>query len=208
MDLSDAWVALIVESGASQATRYKKWPSVFSAKNLQASYVHEGQAAKGYSDAWGQHLKAAVFFNFSSFRLYLDPQGLPNYDINKNETIADFQKGMYLEYRPKKAANGTPLRSSDNRIIEDKPQLRGYYSFERQLYWEAFHELGLYNIIPVIRESQFAKAQVAFLSRGSQLVFFFFSSFSEAKVMGYGSDTSSGKRKRNFQVSMRKYEVW
>ena len=48
--------------------------------------------------------------------------------------------------------------------------VRGYHNFEKQLFWEAPHECGIFNTILPIRDVQYEKSQLAFLSSRPQLV--------------------------------------
>ena len=63
----------------------------------------------------------------------MDANGHPIYEIDKIEPIGTFQKGMYVDYRPKKDKNGQIARATDGRPIDDKTQPRGYYRFVKQL---------------------------------------------------------------------------
>ena len=53
MDLSSAWVAVILKSDLTGKERQEKWPYVFDSKYLQKHYVQKGQAAKIWSDFKG-----------------------------------------------------------------------------------------------------------------------------------------------------------
>lgn len=46
MDLSNAWVVIVVKSGISGSARQSKYPDVFTGRSLKVGYVHKGQAAK------------------------------------------------------------------------------------------------------------------------------------------------------------------
>lgn len=62
VDLSDAWVAAIVNPKLSREERGTYWPTVFTNRGaLRAHYVHKGQAAKLY-DAQVKGLKYALLF--------------------------------------------------------------------------------------------------------------------------------------------------
>ena len=61
-------------------------------------------------------------------------------------------------------------KHADGRVVDDESEIRGYYSFEKKLYWEVDFEFGVYNTIPVIRDVQFVKGQVAHLATQTQLL--------------------------------------
>ena len=52
---------VIGESGISGDERTRRWPAVFSTKGIRASYVHKGQASKGF-DATSKTFKYTIVF--------------------------------------------------------------------------------------------------------------------------------------------------
>ena len=119
---------------------------------------------------WIGPMKDAVVSGYSAFWQYRKADGKPNFSINDTEEIHVFNNGMYVDYRPARNDNGQIKKLDDGRVEEDKTRVRGYYSFERQLIWEVPYEFGLYNIIPIIRDVQFQRGQVAHLSLKPHLV--------------------------------------
>ena len=120
---------------------------------------------------WCQPLEDAVNSGFPAFWQYQREDGTPNYSIKHTEPIKTFQKGMYVRYRPQRHPNGLTKRGADGRVIDDINEIRGYHSFEKKLFWEVDFEFGVYNILPSIRDVQFAKGQVAHLATETQLVY-------------------------------------
>lgn len=49
MDLSDAWVAVVIEAGFTAKERAAKYPAVFASKYLKPDYTNKGRAAKVFS---------------------------------------------------------------------------------------------------------------------------------------------------------------
>ena len=132
---------------------------------------------------WARHLEDAITSNIPSFRQYLGKVGLPNYEINEVEPISTFQKGMYVEYRPKRDENNRAIRDANGRPVEDTTVVQDYHNFEKQLFWEAPHECGIFNTIPPIRDVQYEKYQVAFFSLQPQLVYL--ENFGRLQVQSY-----------------------
>lgn len=122
-------------------------------------------------DHWAKPLEEAVNSEFPAFWQYLQANGTPNFTIQFTKPIKTFQQGMYAKYRPQRHANGSMKTHADGRAIEDVSEVRGYHTFDRKLFWEVDYEFGVYNIIPVIRDVQFAKGQVAHLATQTQLVY-------------------------------------
>lgn len=119
---------------------------------------------------WIGPMKDAVLSGYSAFWQYRKADGEPNFSIEDTEEIHVFNKKMYVDYRPARNSNGQVTKLANGRAEEDKTRVRGYYNFERQLIWEVPYEFGVYNIIPIIRDVQFQRAQVAHLSLKSHLI--------------------------------------
>ena len=62
VELSDAWVTIIVNSKLSREERGEAWPAVFTLRGaLRANYLHKGQSAKLY-DPETKTIKYALLF--------------------------------------------------------------------------------------------------------------------------------------------------
>ena len=67
MDLSSAWVGVIVLSDLNSQERRHRWPDVFSARYLNRSYLQKGRASKSY-----QHGALHYDIAFGGFQLHGD----------------------------------------------------------------------------------------------------------------------------------------
>ena len=124
-------------------------------------FVPWPDASTAYND-WCKHLETAVNTELSALWQYLSADGTTNFSITEGGPTALFKKGMYAKYARR--------RTKDGRVEEDRSAIVGYHRFGKKVIWEVNYEFGLYNTIPVIRNTHFEQGQVAHLSIGTQLV--------------------------------------
>lgn len=121
---------------------------------------------------WIVPLMSSVSSGYPAFWQYKAPENKVGLTIEDLEPINTFQKAMYVQYRANRNDNGQVRKLEDGRVEEDKTQIRGYHNFEKQLSWDNSFEFGVFNTVPVIRDVQFEKGQVAHLVLGTHLVHF------------------------------------
>ena len=122
---------------------------------------------------WGNELQNFVTGGHQSFWQYRTGKGEPKFKLEEAEPIMTFNKGMYVLYRGAKDFDGNLMREEDGiRVKEDMTKIKGFYNFERQLFWDVPFEFAVYNTIPVIRDVQFEQGQVAHIGGQPHFVHF------------------------------------
>ena len=119
---------------------------------------------------WGDHLLDAESFP-PFWPYYYGDQETVNCTLAETPDIRSFAGGMLCVYPPIKLGNGRMEMDEDGRPREDRTRPPRYHNFSRQLNWDQEAELGIFASIPVIRDVQFDKGQVAHIGTSAHKVF-------------------------------------
>ena len=119
---------------------------------------------------WGDHLLDAEGFP-PFWPYYYGDQETVNCTLAETPDIRSFARGMLCVYPPIKLGNGRMEMDEDGRPREDRTRPPRYHNFRRQLNWDQEAELGIFASIPVIRDVQFDKGQVAHIGMSAHKVF-------------------------------------